>query len=163
MIASAILRRVRGIHGTCGALAVATVLALAPPALAQNDDGVYVNPNSPSGVEYDFPLERARRDAAGSDAPGAPVAQGEQSSAPFGEGITPRAGRASAGSATGSKRGGSARAAKGSAKPPPEVVEAAARPVAAPGGSGSTLLYGGLGAVVIAAGALAGLAFRRRS
>jgi hypothetical protein len=156
MSLAAILPGVRGIHCTCAALAVAAALAAAPPAFAQGDDDVYVNPNSPSGVEYDLPLERARRDAG--DAPSnAPVARGTQSSAPFGAGITGPAG--SAASKSGARRSSSTR--ERDAKLPPEVVEAAARPVAPGGTSGSELLYGGIGALVVAAGALIGFAVRR--
>jgi hypothetical protein len=48
------------------ALVTLLVLFSAPAgALAQDGDGVTVDPNSPSGTEYDIPTERARRDAGG--------------------------------------------------------------------------------------------------
>jgi cobalamin biosynthesis Mg chelatase CobN len=50
------------------ALLTFAALALSPArAHAQSEDGVTVDPNSPSGKEYDIPTERARRDAGGSN------------------------------------------------------------------------------------------------
>jgi hypothetical protein len=57
-------------------------LLLAPAGARAQEDGVTVDPNSPSGKEYDIPTERARRDAGGgkkkSDDKKAPL---------FGEGV----------------------------------------------------------------------------
>jgi hypothetical protein len=78
-----------------GLLTVPLILiALSPSTSSAQGEGVFVDPDSPAGVQYDIPLERARRDAA----PTASDAQpSTQASAPlFGEGIT----RAARGSST---------------------------------------------------------------
>ncbi len=63
-------------------LAVAAVGLPAGSASAQ--DGVVVDPSSPSGKEYAIPLDAARRDAA----PGGQNSGGDSQSAPlFGEGV----------------------------------------------------------------------------
>src|ERR671939_637836 len=61
-------------------------LVVPASAPAQNDpNGVHVDPNSPSGTEYDIPVERARREAQGTTKKGASRNSG---SAPlFGSGI----------------------------------------------------------------------------
>ena len=156
------------------AIALSTTLTLgATPALAQDDD-VYINPDSPSGVEYDLPLERARRDADPERPSGAPVAQNEQSSVPFGVGVGgPERAADSPTTAAAGEQAPSPRRQRGSRSKatrsgerrrplPPEIVAASARPVSPANGIGTTLLYGAGGGLVIAAGALAGLALRRR-
>jgi hypothetical protein len=139
----------------------------AAPAPAQ-DDGIYINPDSPAGVEYDIPLERARRDADPERPAGSPVSQGKQTSAPFGAGIEGSESPGAVGEAPRPPRGRAARTARPSADGerrtplPPEVVAAAARPVSPADGGDGALLYGAGGALLIVGGALAGLALRRR-
>ncbi len=66
-------------------IALAAVLVLAGPAQAQN--GVTVDPGSPTGKEYAIPLDAARRDAAPGGDGRRPLA-GRQRDAPlFGEGV----------------------------------------------------------------------------
>jgi hypothetical protein len=68
----------------CAAVSLAFFGANAGQGVAQ-DDGVHVDPKSPAGKEYALPLDQARRDAAGGDAPG----RGSGDSAPlFGAGIS---------------------------------------------------------------------------
>jgi hypothetical protein len=75
------------------ALLVVPVVGLVPAATAfgQNDPGggVTVDPNSPSGTEYDIPLERARRESEGKQKKN--VTAGSQSSPLFGEGVQSQA------------------------------------------------------------------------
>lgn len=86
---------------------LAAWLVVPASAPAQNDpNGVQIDPNSPSGTEYDIPVERARREAQGSTKKGASRDNG---SAPlFGSGIKAKKKRGSDGSsAAGSGAGGS--------------------------------------------------------
>jgi hypothetical protein len=57
--------------------------SLAPTAVAQ-EDGVFVDPDSPAGKEYAIPLDQARRDAAGGGAAGGGGGSGQSL---FGAGI----------------------------------------------------------------------------
>jgi hypothetical protein len=72
------------------ALALPTVGLLLPgPALAQDPGGgVTVDPNSPSGTEYDIPVEKARRETDGKKKKSS-VKAGGQSAPLFGEGVEP--------------------------------------------------------------------------
>jgi hypothetical protein len=84
---------------TCAG-SVAAALVLAQPAMALAP-GVFVNPGSPAGKEYSFPLSVLRGNAAGQASPaGASQPQ-------FGLGITP-AGPSGSGTATSRTRGNSA-------------------------------------------------------
>src|SRR5688572_15911609 len=77
---------------------------------ARAQDGVFIDPGSPSGKEYEIPLETVRRGAQPGTDPSAPITQGERSAAPFGEGITGETrddeDSSGAGSAAGSGGGG---------------------------------------------------------
>ena len=89
---------------------LAAWLLVPASAPAQNDpNGVHVDPNSPSGTEYDIPVERARREAQGTAKNGASRDSG---SAPlFGAGIKAKksdGSSAAASGAGGSSGGGSA-------------------------------------------------------
>ena len=160
---------------------VLALLAIAAPAAAQ-DDGVVVDPDSPSGKEYAIPLENERRLADPGTEPGAPTQQGARTSPLFGAGIsgsgTSGAGSGASGSsaahpdAPASKRsGGRARArsrsgpAAGAERPDtPAVVRAAAgNPGAPTGGIGTLLLIGAVGAGTLLVGGAAGLLLRRRA
>lgn len=159
----AILTRVKGLRTVLLALSVSAVLAAPAPAPAQ-DDEVYINPDSPSGVEYDLPLERARRDADPAREASADVARQSQSAAPFGTGVEP-----SEDGTTGARQNREAGDAKAKANReardstlPPEVAAAAAQPVPPVDSSGSTPIYAGLGALIVALGGVIGLLLRRR-
>ena len=90
---------------------LAAWLVVPASAPAQNDpNGVHVDPNSPSGTEYDIPVERARREAQGTTKKGASRDSG---SAPlFGSGIKAKTsskksdGSSAAGSGAGGSSGG---------------------------------------------------------
>jgi hypothetical protein len=72
-------------------------LILPSPAVAQTDDGVHIEPDSPAGKQYAIPLEEARSEGAGEPggAPGgvpprgnpASAASGSEAAPLFGEGI----------------------------------------------------------------------------
>jgi hypothetical protein len=151
----------------CALIAVVAFTAMADVARAQ--DGVFIDPGSPSGKEYEIPFESARRGAQPGTDPSAPITQGERSAVPFGEGIT---GDSPAGAGAGSRqgnggapgnrdqRGNDASASRAATS---EIVEAAAsNPGAPPSSTGSTLLYLGAGALVLALGAGIGMLLRRR-
>ncbi len=104
----------KGLRRTCLALSVTAALTVAAPAPAQDDD-VFVNPDSPSGVEYDLPLERARRDADPARQAGDAVPRQSRSAAPFGAGVGEPEGSsgAAAAGASGADRSATARTAPG--------------------------------------------------
>lgn len=62
--------------------AVSTSVLLAPAALAQEDE-VFVDPGSPSGKEYELPIDRARQQAGTSAKKGS----GPREAPLFGEGV----------------------------------------------------------------------------
>lgn len=155
-------------------LAMAFVLAPAPAAVAQ-DLSPRVDRNTPAGTEYQLPIEAARRQATGGgggggggETPAAGGASGgsaaSQTAPPlFGEGVgppprTPRTPRTRDRTAEPATR--SAPPSGRRASPPPNV-EAQAR---APQGAGGALIaVGAAGSGVLLVGALAGLAWRRRT
>jgi hypothetical protein len=146
-------------------LALTAVLAAgATPAAAQ--DGPVVDPDSPTGKEYALPLDTARREAAGEK--GKAATAGE--SAPlFGEGIEaggsgdPSPGkRTRSGASSHSKADGTAHVA-GDAPAAAARILAGARPGAPSDGGLSPLVAVGGGVLLLACGAAAGLALRRRS
>jgi hypothetical protein len=157
-------------------LVVVVSTALADVAHAQ--DGVFIDPGSPTGKEYEIPFEAARRGAEPGSDPSAPIPQGERSAPPFGEGITgdsaadssnadgSTGGQSASGQQNGaasgnaSRRGGDASTSGGATS---QIVDAAANnPGAPPSSTGSTLLYLGGGALVLALGAGIGVLLRRR-
>ena len=153
------------------ALSCLAVLLLASPAGAQDD--VFVDPDSPTGSEYDIPLERARRDAS-TDRSGA--AQGYRSrTAPlFGEGIepngasqSPSVARSSSApsrpstAASGERSGQRDRkAAADPGEPLPRSVQAAIQQPGAPDG-GITPLVALVGALIVGLAVIGGLVLRR--
>jgi len=145
---------------------VGTALLSAPGASAQEPDpGVTIDPDSPSGREYDIPLESARRGAEPGRDRGAPVRQGQRSAPLFGKGITTKS-KASASSKREKASDGAepAKTAQPRSQAPPVAVRAAASNPGAPaGGLGSTALIVLGGALVLGAGVGAGLLVRRAS
>jgi hypothetical protein len=137
---------------------------LPSPAASQLPSGVVVDPESPAGVEYAIPLDRARREAgAGSGAgggPGSRRAGGEESL--FGAGITrqrdgagegtSREGRSGAGGAASGDRTASEGAGPG------EPRSAALASTAPDSGTGETVA---IALAVLALGGLLGIALRR--
>jgi len=72
----------------------ALIAALVLPAAAVAQSSDRPNPDSPAGVEYELPLDRAREKAAGDDGPRRRGSRGNErgsggSAPPFGEGIGP--------------------------------------------------------------------------
>ena len=154
-----------------------SLLALALPgtALAQ-EDGVTVDPDSPTAKEYAIPIESARRDAAPAD---------RSTATPlFGQGVTPEGETAETGGApanddvdgagNGSVGSGDGRsgasppkansATPGTAEDQPtlEVVAQAASRPGAPSDGGTAVLVAGGGIALVAAAAGAGFMARRR-
>lgn len=172
------------------ALAVVTALAcLAPAASAvAQDDGVFIDPESPTAKEYALPIESARRQADPAGSQAKRIEQGAAAAPLFGEGIvtaggTQRSGEsASASSGGGGAGGGSGSSgsagagSSGSAGGRPSgsagagsgssggSAAAAAIPPSRPGTpeGGLSFLYVGAAVLVLIVGALAGLLLRRR-
>ena len=156
------------------ALSCLAVLSLAGPAGAQDD--VFVDPDSPTGSEYDIPLERARRDAS-TDRSGA--AQGYRSrTAPlFGEGIeptgasqSPSVARSSSAPSSPSSAASGERSERSSQRdrkaaadpeePLPRSVQAAIQQPGAPD-DGITPLVALAGALIVGLAVIGGLVLRR--
>ena len=143
-------------------LALVLLVVAAPPAAAQQD-GVFVDPDSPAGKEYAVPLDQARDEASGEGGGGS----GKESL--FGEGIEPApsgsgnrpnskgAGERGEGSrkGDGDSREEDATAGQADLGESPGAIEAAA----ANGSNG--LLSAGIAAAVLLAGLLGGLGLRR--
>ena len=168
--------RVRAFH--LGQLAVLAALALATPAMAQ-EDGVFIDPDSPTAKEYAIPLESERRQADPSQEPSGGIVQGERTSPLFGVGIvSARQRRAVDGSRrahTAGSSGDGARKRSGN-KPPvgkgaapkrdgdEAVIQAAtSNPGPPAGGAGVPLTIGGVAIGVLLLGGLVGLSLRRRA
>ncbi len=164
-------------------LLLTTLLAIgvpAPsPASAQQNDEVFVDPDSPAKKEYALPIDQARRNADPNRRPGAPIRKGAPAAPLFGAGIGSRSGgddpadganaagdgRGSgsrgAGRSRGAPRGGDVRAAGGSGLPRGEEVARLAR-MGPPDAGGTMLLVGGAGGAILLTGIAAGLLLRRR-
>jgi hypothetical protein len=154
-----------------GLVTVFVCLILAAPAVAQ-EDGVFVDPDSPAGKEYAIPLEEARRHGAGGGAPGTgqPLfgAGIEQATPPVESGNAPGGAGGSASSGAGGSRSGKARAngdngTGGSSESSEgnQAVQRSAAINAAASGSSDGLITAAIVALVLAAGLLAGVALRR--
>jgi hypothetical protein len=77
----------------CVGVALA-MLAISPAIAAAAEEGVIVDPESPTGKEYAIPLDKARSDTGGPSKPSRQTSDGvSQHAQPFGEGITPPAKR----------------------------------------------------------------------
>lgn len=155
-LAAVARRRLLAICGVFGAM-----LAMTTPATAQDPK---VDRNSPAGVEYQLPIERAREQAGGGGGVGA-----QSGAAPlFGAGAEKVQRRGVGGSAHSAARG-SARGTKasGTLKQPAldaETPHALRTQAASPhGGSSGLLPIGAAGAGVLLAGGLVGLGWRRRA
>jgi hypothetical protein len=121
--------------------------ALALPAAAAAQERPKLDPDSPAGVEYQLPLDRAREEAAG-EAKGGP---GEGKRAPlFGSGVT-KPGSRSAG-------GGSGEAA-GDDSPGEAPAKKMRATTASEGGSGASVPL--IAAAVLIVGGALGLGLRR--
>ena len=148
-----------------GALAIALALAAPGPVHAQSDDP-QVDPDSPAGIEYELPLDRAREEAGGGTGGGTGTdAGGTAGAAPlFGEGVRSEAG---ANGAKSPRQGTDSDPATTASVEPDGTggTEAVVRAQApSPDGGGGDLLAVGAGAGgVLLLGGLAGLAWRRRS
>jgi hypothetical protein len=144
-------------------LAAMGLSCIATPARAQ--DGVTVDPNSPSGKEYALPLEDARRQASGTDSSPSPAGTTPNPSAAatpppaFGAGIVADHARSS------SRRSGAKHRARSRARSQAELerLPAADRAVLSAGGF-STALWsaGGAGLMLLVAGGAALLVRRTR-
>lgn len=151
--------------------ALVLVLALGMPA---HGAGVHVDPSSPAGTEYQLPTDRAREQAGASgEAKGAPGGAGGEAPL-FGAGVEdktpPPPARRKPRSRDHTKKTASRSAdmpattsgQAGLGERTPQPVRALA-PAPDGGGSGGMLAVAGAAAGVLLLGALAGLAWRRRT
>lgn len=152
-------------------IAVTAAAAVAMPGAASAQDGVFVDPDSPSGKEYAIPLEAARRQADPDSSREVRVTPGQRDVSPlFGEGIeSPAAGKAGASGLPRRKDRADAEGAAGDrfgdsmGDTTREALRAAVSRPAAPGADvRSTLLVVGGSAAVLLLGALGGYALRRQ-
>lgn len=132
----------------------------AAPAFAQpGANDISVDPTSPAGVEYELPLNAARADAAGTQAPTAGATPSAGRAAPlFGAGAQPDAPAKTASGAKGKREAGEASSVVVTAGSGDASV---ATGVAAGDGSfsGATIALGAL--LVLLAGGVIGLVLRR--
>jgi hypothetical protein len=139
------------------------LVLMAVSAAAAQQDGVFVDPDSPAGKEYAVPLDQARDEASG----GAEGAPGDRLL--FGEGIEPAEGKSAgaqggngagkAGGASGDAGGG---APEGDGGPSPLDVGQSSVAIEAAAADGSNgLLSAGIAAAVLAVGLLGGLGLRK--
>lgn len=156
-------------HGTIQ-LAIAAALLLPADAVAQ--EFAIPDPDSPAGVEYQLPLERARdiASAAGdSERPGGRSSDGPSTSSPplFGQGIRrERNGEArdSARSSRPNREGeapGSSLSSEGYARITGNEGSASTRPISTAGSGSSGLLLPGIILAVLLLGGALGLGLRR--
>ena len=132
-------------------------LALPAPARAQ-EEGVFVDPDSPAGKEYAIPFEAARRGVA-------PERDGRTSPPLFGEGVSDGGGSAATGGAlpASPQTGATPIPPTLGGSPPPPAGERPGLPLTEDSGSVEELWTLGLPAAILVAGAAAGLVLRRRS
>jgi hypothetical protein len=159
------------------------LLLAAPPAAGQDEEGVFVDPESPAGKEYAIPLEQARReatpDALGREG-GAGSASAEQPPL-FGMGIGDGRRGGDSGSEGGSDAGAIGDGPSGGGRGHgggPDVGDRSGsrdpasaggsssgldgrRPAAAANGSSASVLTGAIGVAVLGAGVLVGFGLRR--
>ena len=163
---SAILVPMRLAFTTAAALLVWAALAV--PASAQ-EPGVHVDPDSPTGQEYDIPVERARRKSSPSEEEGS---KGSRTPADtlFGAGIEPPDDDGGGAAANGGSSGSGSKTKPRSTAPrersgkrPATVQAAISNPGAPDGGAGGTLLLGGIAVALLGAGLAGGLLLRRRA
>lgn len=143
-------------------------LAVMAPVASAQDDEVIVDPDSPSGKEYELPIDRAREQAAAST-PKPASAAGARSAPLFGEGVEPAGAGTRAAQGTramgGGPRGGSSGAAGANRADRATVAAAAERTAqaAAPGGASGLVAIIAAGGGVLLVGGLVGLLLRRRA
>ena len=154
-------------------VAVLVLLTLAGPSPALADDGVTVDPGSPSAKEYSVPLDSARQAASGSSTTSSATPQR------FGRGVTTAqaapAPPAPPASAKATKKPRKQREAKPAATSTATTATAATTAVARPpkpaasvapaatgGGTSPALALGGGAAIVLLVGGAVGVWLRRR-
>lgn len=130
------------------------IFALGLPAAATGQEQPKLDPNSPAGVEYQLPLDRAREEAAGetSREPG-----GSQRAPAFGAGVTERGSSTKDGGSGGGSGEGSGEADAGEASAANTRAKTAS--ATQEGGSGASVPL--ITAAVLLAGGALGLGLRR--
>jgi hypothetical protein len=136
--------------------------AWAPATIAQ-EDGVHVDPDSPSGKEYQLPLEGARRDAAGGQ--GSADRGGGPAPPLFGAGISQRGTSEERPSQSGPTSNSDRRSPEGEGESDADAVEAGGAGDSGPSGDepdglSAGMLTGLVALGVLLVGALVGLALR---
>ena len=152
------IRHTRAMRGPAVAVALALVcLTCLPASAAGQADDVFVDPDSPSGREYEIPLERARRDVSARE-PSA--SRGPSAPAPlFGAGVGSAPEAAASGRSP--KRPGRERAARARADAPAALEAAIRQPGAPDSAAGASLMLGGAAAAILLLGAALGFSLRR--
>ena len=139
--------------------ALACLALLVSPAWAQ-EDGVFVDPDSPAAKEYALPLEQARREAGGGS-----QGAGADAAPLFGEGVKPSGNAATARGGDDGERstaaGETPPEAGGERSPRRDVLPGVSLSSGDDGNGALALLLGGAGVLLLAG--LGGFALRRRS
>lgn len=143
-------------------------LAVSAPAASAQEDPVFVDPDSPSGKEYELPIDRARQQGA-PQTQAAESARGSQAAPLFGAGVrADGAATANRGSSEEPRGAGSADStdpATGSRSDRADAPAAAERraQAAVPAGGAGVAAIVGVAAGVLLLGGLLGLLLRRRA
>jgi hypothetical protein len=151
-------------------LLLACGLTVIAPVASAQDDQVFVDPDSPSGKEYELPVNSARQQGAADDK--RDRAAPPQEAPLFGEGVERRATPAPArapqpsrprSSSTRKRSSEDVASATHTARAGADVTADRKAQAAAPEGDGGLAAIGGVGAGVLLLGGLAGLFLRRRA
>jgi hypothetical protein len=143
----------------------AVVLALPAAAAAQDEPGVHVDPDSPSGKEYAIPLEGARRDASGGgtagdssggEGGGGGVSSSSSAAPLFGEGITSHGSQSSGDGASNGDSSG-----KKTGSPAKQPARSTLASASSGSGDSAAAKTGAIALAVLLAGGGLGLLFRR--
>jgi hypothetical protein len=156
-------------------LSTAALLGLAGSGTAAAQSGVHIDPGSPSGKEYEIPLETARREATAGHGELDSVEQGSRTAPLFGEGIGDDddssgdggGGKKDNGGSGGGKSSGDPQDSTSSETGGDTVGDAisgtrALQATVPEGGTGSALTIGALAVSVLLLGGVLGSIARRR-
>lgn len=150
-------------------VALCAVCSLLLPVAAQGQTGKPLDPDSPAGVEYQLPLEQARKNVGGGDRAGGPAPLFGAGVVAAGKSVTAKAGGAggeaqgdSASEEGSSRSGAGGKAGRDSgATPGSTAIKQATLGAPDEDGGSATLRIAGIALAVLLVGGLLGLVLRR--